>query len=106
VSLLLSYILRDVSFSEVHNVFRVAFREPIHLCTCVNEERTDGESPRSETPSQLSYTLRYVSFAEVGSICRVALRVSVQVVLFIMNPVCIFTQTLQKKKECRSGNEQ
>ena len=31
-------ILRDVSFTEVDNVCRVAIREPIHLCTCVREE--------------------------------------------------------------------
>jgi hypothetical protein len=46
----------------------------MNLCTCVNEERDDGEALHSETPSLLSYTLRYFSFAEVGSVCRVALR--------------------------------
>ena len=72
---LMSYILRDVSFGEVVNVFRVVFREPMYLlCKCVSEEGHDGEAPCSETPSLLSYTLRYVSFAEVGSVCRVALR--------------------------------
>jgi hypothetical protein len=74
VPFLLSYILRDVSFSEVDSVCRVALREPMHLCTYVSEEGGDGEAARSETPSLLSYTLRYVSFAEVGIICRVALR--------------------------------
>ncbi len=73
-SFLLSYILRNVSFTEVVSVSRVALREPIHLCTCVIEEGDDGEVAYSETPSVLSYTLRYVSFSEVGSICRVALR--------------------------------
>ena len=65
VSFLLSYILRDVSFEEVDIIYRVAFREPIHLCTFVKEEGDDGESVCSETPSLLSYTLRYVSFTEV-----------------------------------------
>ncbi len=37
-SSLLSYTLRYVSFTEVVNVCRVPFREPIHLSTCVNEE--------------------------------------------------------------------
>ncbi len=72
--LLLSYTLRYVSFAEVDRVYRVVFREPIHLCTCVSEEGGDGEAARSETPSLLPCTLRYVSFAEVGSVCRVALR--------------------------------
>jgi hypothetical protein len=71
---LLSYILRYFSFTEVDSVCRFALREPMHLCTCVNEEGDDGEVAHSETPSLLSYTLRYVSFAEVGSVCRVALR--------------------------------
>jgi hypothetical protein len=73
-SVLLSYILRDVSFAEVDRVYRVVFREPMHLCTCVIEEGDDGETVSSETPSLLSYTLRYVSFTEVVSVCRVALR--------------------------------
>jgi hypothetical protein len=34
-SFLLSYILRYVSFTEVDSVCRVVFREPMHLCTCV-----------------------------------------------------------------------
>ncbi len=72
VSFLLLYILRDVSFTEVGRIFRVVFREPIHLCTCVSEEGTDGEPVLSETPSLLSLTLTYVSFGEVGSIFRVA----------------------------------
>jgi hypothetical protein len=54
-------------------VYRVALREPMHLCTCVREEGVDGEAVCSETPSLLSYTLRYVSFTEVDSFCRVAL---------------------------------
>jgi hypothetical protein len=73
-SFLLSHILRDVSFAEVGSVYRVALREPIHLCTYANEDGGDGEVARSETPSLLSYTLRYFSFVEVGSVCRVALR--------------------------------
>jgi hypothetical protein len=59
---LLSYTLRYVSVTEVDNVSRVALREPIHLCTYVNEEGGDGEAAYSEMPSLLSYTLRYVSF--------------------------------------------
>ena len=43
VPFLLSYILRDVSFGEVVNVCRVAWREPMHLCTCVSEEGGDEE---------------------------------------------------------------
>ncbi len=39
---LLSYILRDVSFTEIDRVCRVVMREPIHLCTCVSEEGDDG----------------------------------------------------------------
>jgi hypothetical protein len=74
VSLLLSYILRYVSFTEVGNVYRVALREPMHLCTRVNEEGDDGEAACSEMPSLPSYTLRYVSFTEVVSVCRVVLR--------------------------------
>jgi hypothetical protein len=53
----MSYILRDVSFTEVGSVCRVALREPMHLCTCVSEEGVDGETACSETPSLLSYTL-------------------------------------------------
>jgi hypothetical protein len=48
---LLSYTLRYVSFVEVCSVFRVVFREPIHLCTCVSEEGGDGDVVCSETPS-------------------------------------------------------
>jgi hypothetical protein len=66
VSFQLSYILRYVSFTEVDN--GVVLREPMHLCTCVNEEGGHGEVVCSETPSLLSYTLRYVSFSEVGSV--------------------------------------
>ena len=62
---LLSYTLRDVSFAEVGSIYRVPWRELIHLCTCVSEEGTDGEVPyseifffESETQSLLSYTLR------------------------------------------------
>jgi hypothetical protein len=76
VTFLLSYILSlgDVSFAEVGSVCRVAFREPIHLYTCVSEEGDDGEAPSPETPSLLPYTLRYISFTEVGNVCRVPLR--------------------------------
>jgi len=52
VPFLLSYILRYVSFTEVGSVYRVTFREPIHLCTSVIEEGDDGEGASSETPSQ------------------------------------------------------
>jgi hypothetical protein len=69
----MSYTLRFVSFAEVGNVYRVPFREPMDLCTCVNEEGGDGEAPCSETPSLLSYTLRFVSFTEVDNVCRVPL---------------------------------
>ena len=68
VSFLLSSILRDVSFSEVDSVFRVALREPMHLYTCVSGEGGDREAPCPETPSLLSYTLRYVSFSVVGRV--------------------------------------
>jgi hypothetical protein len=51
LSFLISFILRDVSFTEVVSVCRVAFREPIHLRTYVRDEGGDGESSRSETPS-------------------------------------------------------
>ncbi len=71
VSFLVSYILRDVSFTEVDSVCRVVLRDPMHLCTCVSEEGGNGESARSETPSLLSYTLRDVSFSEVVSVCKV-----------------------------------
>ncbi len=60
MSFLLSNIFRYVSFTEVDSVYRVVFREPIHLCTCVSEEGGDGEAECSETPSLLSYTLRYL----------------------------------------------
>ena len=73
VSFLLSYILRDVSFTEVDNICRVALREPMHLYTYVIKEGGNGEDPNPETPSLLSYTLRCVSFGEVGNICRIAL---------------------------------
>ncbi len=62
VSFLLSYILRDVSFTEVVSVCRVALREPIHLYTCVSKEGVNGETPRPETPSLLSYTLSIHQF--------------------------------------------
>ena len=74
VPLLLSCILRDVSFTEVGSVCRVALREPIHLYTYMNEDEGDGEVVRTETTSVLSYTLRCVSFTEVDSVCRVPLR--------------------------------
>jgi hypothetical protein len=46
VALLLSCILRDVSFVEVGSVCRVALRQPMHLCTCVSEEGGDGDTIR------------------------------------------------------------
>ena len=57
VPFLLSCILRDVSFTEVGSVCRVALREPMHLYTCVSKEGGNGEAPSPETPSLLSYTL-------------------------------------------------
>ena len=51
VSLLLSYIIRDVSLTEVDNVCRVALREPMNLYTYVIEEGVDGETPFPETSS-------------------------------------------------------
>ena len=54
VSFLLLCILRDVSFTEVGSVCRVALREPMHLYTCVSEEGGDGEVPFPETTSVLS----------------------------------------------------
>jgi len=66
-----TYTLRDVSFTEVGRVCRVALREPMYLCTCVSEEGDDGEDVCSETPSLLSYTLRYVSFGDVGNVYMV-----------------------------------
>ena len=74
VPFLLSCILRDVSFTEVGSICRVALREPMNLCTCVSEEGDDGEAPCPGTPSVLSNTLRYVSVTEVDSVCRVPLR--------------------------------
>jgi hypothetical protein len=38
---------------------------PMHLCTCVNEERGVGESVDSEELSLMSYTLRYVSLVDL-----------------------------------------
>ena len=38
----MSYILKDVSFAEIDNVFRVEFREPMYLCTYVSEEVGEG----------------------------------------------------------------
>jgi hypothetical protein len=73
-SFLLSYIHRYISFAEVGRICRTVLREPMHLCTCVNEEGGDGEVACSETPSLLSYILRYVSFAETGRIYRTVLR--------------------------------
>jgi hypothetical protein len=40
---LMSYILRCVSFVEVHIVYRVPLRKPMYLCTCVSEEVGDRE---------------------------------------------------------------
>ncbi len=52
-SSLLSYTLRYVSFTEVGRVYRVSLREPMNLCTSVNEEGVDEEAARSETASLL-----------------------------------------------------
>ena len=38
----------------------------MYLCTCVREERGDGESVDSEALSLLSYTLRYVRLTGLG----------------------------------------
>ena len=51
---LLSYTLRYVSLSEVGTLYRVGFREPMHLCTYMDR----GEDEDSEEPSLLSYTLK------------------------------------------------
>jgi hypothetical protein len=73
VSFLLSYALRYVSLAELGNVCQVGLREPIHLCTCVNEEGGDGEGVGTEATSLLSYTLRYVSLAELVNVYQVGL---------------------------------
>jgi hypothetical protein len=86
---LMSYILRDVSFTEVVRVCRFAFREPMHLCTCVSEEGGDGEATRSDTPALLSYTLRCVSFAEVDRVCRVSLREPMHMCTCVSEETCI-----------------
>ena len=57
----------------------------MNLCTCVSEERGDGEGVVSEVTSLLSYTLIYVSFTEVDSVCRVALREAID----ILDTVCL-----------------
>ena len=54
MTFLLSYILRDVSFTEVDRVYQVEFREPMRLYICVSEEGDDGEDPFPETPSLMS----------------------------------------------------
>ena len=41
----------------------------VDLCTCVSEERGDGESVGSEELSLLSYTLRYVSLTDFSLGC-------------------------------------
>jgi hypothetical protein len=38
---LLSYILRYISLAELDTLCRVGLRDPMHLCTCVNEEGGD-----------------------------------------------------------------
>ena len=43
----------------------------MNLCTCVSEERGNGESAGSEALSLLSHTLRYVSLADLGRLCPV-----------------------------------
>ena len=71
---LLSYTLRYVSLAELGRGCQFGFREPMHLCTYVSEERGDGEGAGSEAPSLLSYTLRYISPAYVGILRQVGLR--------------------------------
>jgi hypothetical protein len=39
-----SYTLRCDSFTEVDRVCRVALREPMHLCTCMSEEGSTGNT--------------------------------------------------------------
>jgi hypothetical protein len=43
VSSLLSYTLRYVSLTELVTLCQFGFRVPMYLCTCVREERGDGE---------------------------------------------------------------
>ncbi len=40
---LLSYTFRYVSLTELDTLWQFGFREPIHLCSFVNEEGGDGE---------------------------------------------------------------
>jgi hypothetical protein len=40
---LLAYTLRHVSLAELGNVWKVGWREPIHLCTCVRHQMYSGE---------------------------------------------------------------
>jgi hypothetical protein len=63
--------LKNISLTELVNVCQVGFREPIHLCTCVNEEGVNGEGVGSETSSLMSYTLRYVSLSDLVNVCQV-----------------------------------
>ena len=41
---LTTYTLRYVSLTELGTVYRVGFREPMHLCVCVGEEGWDREA--------------------------------------------------------------
>ena len=39
----MSYTLRYVSFADLDRLCQFGLREPMHLCTCVNEDGGDGE---------------------------------------------------------------
>jgi hypothetical protein len=95
----LSYILRYVSFTEVGNVCRVVFREPMYLCIFVSEEGDDGEVSYSGAQSLLSYTLRYVSFVEVGSVCRVVLREPMYLCTCVVLVIVVYYKSKARDKE-------
>jgi hypothetical protein len=72
--MLCTCVSRYVSLTDLDTLYRVGWRDPIHLCTYVNEEGGDGETVVSEASALFSYTLRYVSLTELGTLCRVGLR--------------------------------
>ncbi len=59
---LLSYTRRYVSFAEVGRVFRVALREPMHLCTCAL-----GEFPPFFFPKKAKFFAILAHFLRIGS---------------------------------------